>query len=139
MTPRFASSIDEAPVFVELIARHSLHSGLIRFKVGRNESVDISFANQVEFNSMFQMLINERVPFSVGGAAVGSIDEAQLLIQDGVLQGIPIEISWSSPDKWTVREVSSGSLQWDEVIQTDEIANCRFDPNSLKNLSQYYP
>lgn len=138
MKPRFASAIDEPPVYVKLVARQSLHSGFIRFNVGGNECVDISFANQLEFIRMFQKLIDERVPFSAGGASIGSIDEAQILIKDRVLRGSPIEISWSSPDKWTIREISVESLEWDEVAHAEEIANCRFDPNTLKNLSLCY-
>jgi hypothetical protein len=138
MKPRFANAIDKPPVYVKLVARQSLHSGFIRFHVGDNECVDISFANQLELNAMFQRLIDERVPFSAGGASIGSIDEAQILIKDGVLRGSPIEISWSSPNKWTIREISFESLEWDEVAHADEIANCRFDPNTLKNLSLCY-
>ena len=138
MKPRFASAIDEPPVYVKLIARQSLHSGFIRFHVGGNECVDISFANQLELNAMFQRLIDERVPFSAGGASIGSIDEAQILIKDGVLRGRLIEISWSSPNKWTIREISFESLEWDEAAHAEEIANYRFDPNTLKNLSLCY-
>lgn len=128
MKSRFASAIDEPPVYVKLVARQSLHSGFIRFNVGGNECVDISFANQLEFIRMFQKLIDERVPFSAGGASIGSIDEAQILIKDRVLRGSPIEISWSSPDKWTIREISVESLEWDEIAHAEEIANCRLTP-----------
>lgn len=135
MRPRFASSTLEPPVYVDSIVRHTHHAGFIRFKLGRGEFIEIPFASQLEFRSLVQRLIDERVPLSVGGALAGAIDEALLLIKDGVLNGCPIQISWTAPETWTIRESWPESFQWDEAIKAEAIANCKFDPRTLLNLN----
>ncbi len=135
MRPRFARSNLEPPVYVDLVVRHTHQAGLIRFNLGHGEFIEIPFASQLEFNILFQRLIDEQVPLSAGGALAGAIDEALLLVKDGMLKGYPIEISWSSPETWTVREIGPESFQWDEVSQVETIANCQFDPRTLQNLN----
>jgi hypothetical protein len=77
-------------------------------------------------------LLRQHVPIAVGGMLPGPADEVDRLIANEVLEGPYIELSWSGPGQWTLREIDGTAGQWQLVADTRSMANVSFDPESLK-------
>ena len=99
---------------------------------GTNSEFRINFASKAQLISMLRELMNQRIPCSVGGHGLGAAEEIELLISDGVLEGTYVEISWTSPSNWLLREKVQGAAVWDEVTEPSVFSNTSFD---LKTLS----
>jgi hypothetical protein len=81
---------------------------------------------------MLNSLLRQRVPIAVGGMFPGPTDEVDMLIANEVLEGPYIELSWSGPQQWTLREIDSTIAEWQPVPDASSMANVSFDPESLK-------
>ncbi len=95
----------------------------------------IPFQTKDELYSLLQRLIAQAVPLSIGGHTPGAADEIAMLIDTGVLSGTYVEISWSGPGRWTVREIPKDALEWEQVPSPDMIANTSFNADSLKRIN----
>jgi hypothetical protein len=60
----------------------------------------------------------------------------QLLVRPvGKLNGKYIEISWSRPGHWIVREMIQGAVEWESVTRTDSFVTTDFDPRAIEEDS----
>jgi hypothetical protein len=81
---------------------------------------------------MLDSLLRQRVPIAVGGMLKGPADEVDMLIANEVLEGPYIELSWSGPQQWTLREIDFTIAEWQPVPDARCMANVSFNPKSLK-------
>jgi hypothetical protein len=81
---------------------------------------------------MLNILLRQRVPIAVGGMLPGPADEVDMLTANELLEGPYIELSWSGPQQWTLREIDSTTAEWQPVPSAQSMANVTFDPKSLK-------
>jgi len=58
----------------------------------------------------------------------GPADEAALLIANAELAGPYLELSWTGPQQWVVRQISNSCDQWQLESDASRIANTSFDP-----------
>ncbi|MCV2223799.1 MULTISPECIES: hypothetical protein [Pseudomonas] len=90
------------------------------------------YTSHAELLCMLNILLRQRVPIAVGGMLPGPADEVEMLIANEVLEGPYIELSWSGPQQWTLREIDSTTAEWQSVPSAQSMANVTFDPKSLK-------
>lgn len=89
------------------------------------------FNSKSELVSKLREVLTQRVPLSIGGHCTGPADEVGMLAFSGKLSYPYIEISWSSPKHWTLREVTRNAVEWEEVGDPACIANQSFNPDAL--------
>lgn len=131
MKPRFAKGTGKAPIYLSAIIRQSHGRG--EFVFGQDEA-RVRFTSSRQFIEIFQMLIERSVALSVGGLCPGPADEASMLLASGELIGEHVEISWSSPEHWVVREMKHGALEWEEVLDHGCIVNNSFKADDFQSL-----
>jgi hypothetical protein len=129
--PRYAEGTGEAPFHLSSVNRERLSKGAFIFSGQGAEGRKIVFTSNVEFLAIFRTLMAESVPLSIGGHCIGPADEVALLISSGELLGSYIEISWSGPEKWTLREIGKGHPPWERVDVQKLIPNTSFNPDTL--------
>ncbi|MGF6488081.1 hypothetical protein ABH904_001854 [Pseudomonas frederiksbergensis] len=96
------------------------------------EEYRMQYTSRAELLYMLNSLLRQRVPFAVGGMLPGPADEVDMLIANKVLEGPYIELSWSGPQQWTLREIDATTAEWQPVPDARSMANVSFDPKSLK-------
>jgi len=131
MSLRFVQGCGEPPLHVSAITKDRNWAGAIVFSGRGTVAQAIPFASKSEFIASLQKLISEAVPLSAGGHGLGPADEVGLLISDGILHGVYLDISWASPEHWTVREIGEGTPPWERVADVGLLANVDFNPHSL--------
>jgi hypothetical protein len=119
------------PIHVASTNRERGGKGAFIFAGQGGEGHKMEFTSSVECLAIFGTLMAESVPFSIGGHCSGPAEEVALLISTGELHGSYIEIFWSGPEKWTVREIGEGAPPWERVAQPGLIANTSFNPDAL--------
>lgn len=129
---RYAKGSGHPPLHLASITANGAEAGELRFTLANAEVLRIAFASHAEQVRMLERLITERVPFAVGGMCPGPADEVDMLIATAELAGPYIELAWTAPQQWVVRETSSVASEWLQVAEASMIANPSFDPNSLK-------
>ncbi len=132
MNPRYASSINTPPAHLAELIRHAADRGLLIFRINNAETVKILFDGNAVLHQLLQKLLDEKVPLSVGGHFDGACEEVCRLIDAGTLHGTAIQLAWSTPQHWTMRELAAEAITWEHVHDPASIANCAFDPTSLK-------
>ncbi|PTY36294.1 hypothetical protein BGP77_03005 [Saccharospirillum sp. MSK14-1] len=131
MKPRYFQGIGEAPAHLSHIFHdRSDDAGRLQFKKEGHE-FEVAFESTSDLLSKLQTILTDSVPLSVGGNVPGPVDEVGFLIESGKLQGPYIEISWSAPGCWTVREIIDGALEWKKADCLSDIVNQAFNPESL--------
>jgi hypothetical protein len=94
----------------------------------------VPYTSRAELLSLLNSLLRQRVPIAVGGMLPGPADEVDMLIANDVLEGPYIELSWSGPGQWTLREIDGTAGQWQPIPDARSMANVSFDPQSLRSL-----
>jgi hypothetical protein len=132
MKPRYASSINTAPAHLAELTQQEADCGLLIFRINVTDSVKIPFDSKAALHQLLQKLIDEKVPLSVGGHIDGPCEQVCRLIDAGILHGTAIQLAWSAPQHWTIRELAAETIMWEQTHDPAAIANCAFDPDSLK-------
>lgn len=130
---RYSKGSGRPPTHLTLISSLDADTGSLVFahtEVGGEHRVH--YTSRVELLSMLNSLLRQRVPIAVGGMLPGPADEVDMLIANEVLEGPYIELSWSGPQQWTLREIGATAAQWQPEPDTRNMANVSFDPESLK-------
>lgn len=131
MKQRYFEGTGVAPIHLShIFHERGSDAGRLLFKNGGQE-LGVAFNSKSDLLSKLQAILVNSVPISVGGHALGPADEVGLLIEAGKLKGSYVEISWSAPGCWTVREIIDGALEWEEAGCLSDIANQAFNPKSL--------
>ncbi len=131
MKPRYARGTGQAPTHVSAIHRKRLNRGTFVFSDGNNQK-QVSFVTHAEFLDLLQKIMAASVPLSVGGHCPGPADEVAMLIAAGELKGSYIEITWSGPNQWVVREIVKSTTEWEQVSAPSLFTNTSFNPDALK-------
>jgi len=131
MKPRFATGVGTAPVYLADISFGKSGRGVLVFTGGNVGARKVPFHSDGDLHAKLSILIRQNVPLSVGGHAVGPADRVAMLIESGKLNGPYIDISWSRPEHWTVRERVKGAVEWQPVARADTFASINFDPDSI--------
>ena len=132
MKPRYTSSVSTPPPHLAELIRHAVDRGLLIFRINNAETVKISFDSNAVLHQLLQKLVDEKVPLSVGGHMDGPCEEVCRLIDAGTLHGTAVQLAWSAPQHWTIRELAAETIMWEQAHEPAEIANCNFDAASLK-------
>lgn len=103
-----------------------------RFGVHRygRKTVDqhrVPFETHIDLLWLLDHLIRERAPFGVGGMSPGQSDDVALLTASDELSGPFIELSWSAPQHWILREIVGRAQEWATESDTGKIASSAFD------------
>lgn len=138
MKPRFATGTGNAPVYLRAINHGKTGAGVLVFAGGSLNDSPVVFESEGDLHDKLKILVARSVPLSVGGQVPGPADELGLLMKSGALQQASyIQISWSRPLHWEVREMVWGSLEvwgaveWEPVTRAEEFATVNFDPDTL--------
>lgn len=131
MKPRYARGSGQAPTHLSYIRRERLSIGTFVFSDSSVQK-QVSFVTHAEFLDLLRKLMAASVPLSVGGHCSGPADEVAMLIAEGELNGSYIEISWSGPGQWVVREIVKSATEWEQVSSPSLFANTSFNPDALK-------
>lgn len=124
---RYAEGNGIAPIHVTSIRRDRGGSGAFVLVDQGSACQEIRFSSNAEFLQIFRTLMAENVALSVGGHCAGPADEAALLLSSGELEGLYVQISWSNPERWTVREMSRNyALPWVKVAEPSIIVKTTF-------------
>jgi hypothetical protein len=123
MKPRYASSINTSPVHLAELIQHATDRGLLIFRIKDADTVKISFESKAILHQLLQKLIDEKVPLSVGGHIDGPCEEVCRLIDAGILHGTAIQLAWSAPQHWTIRELAAETIMWEQTHDPAAIAN----------------
>jgi hypothetical protein len=107
-------------------------SGSLVFAYTEVGDYRVHYTSRAELLCILNSLLHQRVPIAVGGMLPGPADEVDILIANKVLEGPYIELSWSGPQQWTLREIDSTTAEWQPVPDIRSMANVSFDPKSLK-------
>jgi hypothetical protein len=129
---RYSKGSGRPPTHLALISSVDADTGSLVFahtEVGEHR---VPYTSRAELLSLLNSLLRQRVPIAVGGMFPGPADEVDRLIANEVLEGPYIELSWSGPGQWTLREIDGIAGQWQLVADTRSMANVSFDPESLK-------
>lgn len=128
---RYVKGSGRPPLHLASIDSSGAVAGDLVFTLANAAVLRIAFACHTERVGMLQRLIAERVPFAVGGMCPGPADEVGLLIDNGALTGPHLELSWSGPQQWVVREIAKNAHDWLPESDIGKITNPSFDPHSL--------
>ena len=135
MKSRFATGIGVPPVHLSAINLDSARHGLLIFSGGSTGPRRIAFRSEADLCTKLNILLQRAVPVAVGGHIAGPADQVGMLIDSGKLNGKYIEISWSSPDHWIVREMINGAVEWESVTRADCFVTTDFDPTAIEDNS----
>ncbi|PMQ09300.1 Glutathione-dependent formaldehyde-activating enzyme [Pseudomonas sp. AD21] len=135
-TPRYAKGSGQPPVHLASINSTDSMTGHLLFAGVAAGERKITFTSHAELVRLLNELMLARVPFAAGGMCPGPADEASVLIADAELAGPYLELSWTGPQQWVVRQITDTCGQWQLAPDISEIANTSFDPDSLKSASQ---
>ena len=130
MKPRYFQGTGEAPVHLASIVHERGNGGRLLFRVDGHESA-VAFDSKPDLLSKLQAIIAQSVPLSIGGHCPGPADEVGMLISSGKLIHPYVEISWSAPECWMVREITEGAVEWESTGELSDIANQSFNPDAL--------
>ncbi|MFJ2279965.1 hypothetical protein ACIOUG_02375 [Pseudomonas sp. NPDC087803] len=133
-TPRYAKGSGQPPVHLAAINSSDSTTGHLVFAGAAAGERTMLFTSNAELVHLLNELMLARVPFAVGGMCPGPADEVALLIANAQLVGPYLELSWTGPQQWVVRQMANNPGQWQLAADLSEIANTSFDPESLKNL-----
>ncbi|WP_311775969.1 hypothetical protein [Pseudomonas baetica] len=129
--PRYAKGSGQAPAHLASINAADSQTGDLVFAGAVAGQRHVSFASHAELLAILNALILERVPFAVGGMCPGPADEVGLLIANKELAGPYLELSWTGPQQWLVRQIGYASSEWQQVPDACEIANISFSEETL--------
>lgn len=129
---RYSRGSDRPPTHLALISSGDADTGSLVFAHTEVGEYSVHYTSRAELLSMLNSLLRQRVPIAVGGMLPGPADEVHMLIAKELLEGPYIELSWSGPRQWTLREIDATTGQWQLVADTRSMANVSFDPKSLK-------
>lgn len=135
-TPRYAKGSGQPPVHLASINSSDSTTGDLVFAGSAAGERTMPFTSHAELVRLLNELMLARVPFAVGGMCPGPADEAALLIANAELAGPYLELSWTGPQQWVVRQISNSCDQWQLESDASRIANTSFDPESLKASSR---
>lgn len=139
MKPRYAEGTGVSPIHVASIRREHDGRGAFVLSGSGAEGREISFSSDTDFLELLHALIAESVALSVGGHCLGPAEEAALLISNGELDGSYVEISWTAPEHWTLREISKGTVPpWERAADPRLIANPSAE-RTLRLSTQRHP
>lgn len=130
-TPRYAKGYGQPPVYLASINSTDSMTGNLVFAGAAAGKIHMAFTSHVELIRLLNALMLARVPFAVGGMCPGPAEEAGLLITNGELAGNYIELSWTGPQEWVLRQMTNRCDQWQLEPEVSKIANTSFDPESL--------
>ncbi len=128
---RYVKGQGKAPLHLALIHSISSESGYLQLTDNAGAEHRIPFSSHAERLRLLASLIRERVPMAVGGMCPGPADEVALLIANKALNGPYIELSWTAPQQWIVREIAGDTVEWEAESDVARIANTSFDPGFL--------
>jgi hypothetical protein len=129
---RYSKGSGRPPTHLTLISSLDADTGSLVFADTEGGEHRVHYTSRVELLSLLKSLLRQHVPIAVGGMLPGPADEVDRLIANEVLEGPYIELSWSGPGQWTLREIDGTAGQWQLVADTRSMANVSFDPESLK-------
>ncbi|WDR37833.1 hypothetical protein NN484_08860 [Pseudomonas serboccidentalis] len=133
-TPRYAKGSGQPPVHLASINSTDSTTGYLMFAGAAAGERKITFTSHAERVRLLNELMLARVPFAVGGMCPGPADEVALLIASAALAGPYLELSWTGPQQWVVRQMTNSADQWQLEPDVSEIANTSFDPVSLTSF-----
>lgn len=125
--PRYSKGSGLPPVHLSWVSSEDSVTGDLVFAHPVSGEHRVPCASRAELLDMFNTLVLKRVALAVGGMLPGPADEIAMLIA-----GPYVELSWSGPQQWTLRETINGASEWQPVPEADGIANVSFDPESLR-------
>ena len=128
---RYAKGQGQAPLHLALIHSATDESGYLQLVDKAGAEHRVLFSSHAERLSLLTRLIRERVPMAVGGMCPGPADEVALLIANKALNSPFIELSWTAPQQWIVREIAGNTVGWVAESDVASIANTSFDPGFL--------
>lgn len=128
---RYAKGQGQAPLHLALIHCAADESGYLQLTDNAGAAHRVPFRSHAERLSLLTRLIRERVPMAVGGMCPGPADEVALLIANSEHSGPFIELSWTAPQQWIVREIAGDTVEWEAESDVARIANTTFDPGLL--------
>jgi hypothetical protein len=131
ITSRYAKGQGQAPLHLALIHCAADESGYLQLTDNAGAAHRVPFSSHAERLSLLTRLIGERVPMAVGGMCPGPADEVALLIANKALNGPYIELSWTAPQQWIVREIAGDTMEWEAESDVARIADTSFDPGFL--------
>ncbi|MFZ3283935.1 hypothetical protein [Pseudomonas sp.] len=131
---RYSTGSGRPPTHLTLISSVDTETGSLVFADTEIGEHSVQYTSRAELLSMLNSLLRQRVPIAVGGMLPGPADEVDVLIASKLLEGPYIELSWSGPGRWTLREIDATAGQWQQVPDARSMANVSFDPGSLKFL-----
>ncbi|TMU76877.1 hypothetical protein FGA82_19405 [Pseudomonas fluorescens] len=129
---RYSKGSGRPPTHLTLISSVDADSGSLVFADSEVGEHGVHYTSRAELLSLLNSLLRQRVPIAVGGMLPGPADEVDMLIASKALDGPYIELSWSGPGHWTLREKDATAGQWQLVADARSMANVSFDPLSLK-------
>lgn len=132
MKLRFATGSGCPPVYLNAITHDKEGRGQLQFAGGAGGALlPVIFRSEADLYTKLSALLQRAVPISVGGHSPGAAAEVAMLLEIGKLNGRYVEISWSRPDHWTVREMIKGAVEWESVARADTFVMAHFDPTSI--------
>ena len=130
MKPRYCTGVGQAPDHLSAIIHDRGDEGRLIFRAECKETA-VPFKSKSDLISKLGELMAQRVPLSIGGHCAGPADVVGMLIFSGKLSYPYIEISWTSREHWTLREVVKNVVEWEVVNDPACIANQSFNPVAL--------
>ena len=130
MKPRYFQGTGEAPIHLASLVHERGTSGRLLFRGEGHESA-VVFASKPDLLSKLQAIMAQLVPLSIGGHCPGPADEVRMLVPLAKLNHPYVEISWSAPGRWIVREITEGAVEWESAGDLSDITNQPFNPDAL--------
>ena len=114
MKPRYCLGKGSAPRHVADFEQQGKRGGfVVRDEAGSDSRLE--FKDHAELHSRIEILIAQRVPFSIGGMCPGPADVLHYWFRERGVSPEYLEISWRGPDDWIVREIVESANEWQEV------------------------
>jgi hypothetical protein len=120
MTPRCVTGSGHPPRYVSQIRYRRGEGGTLHLEGGyaRDESID--FSSRPDLLEQCRILAERHILFSLGGHVPGPADEMMMWHDDGSLSVSFLQISWTGPQQWVIREIIPGAKPpWRSVELSD--------------------
>ncbi|ASK33311.1 hypothetical protein CEK62_02360 [Alcanivorax sp. N3-2A] len=132
LTPHYAQGRGQPPVYLAAIERAGDNRGALVFAVGEARE-KVAFGNDAELTGLLRQVLAAPVALSAGGHVPGPVDEVAMRIDAGELSGPYVEIAWSAPGRWILRQQVSGASQWQQSADPAQLVALDFRPATLKS------
>lgn len=119
----------EPPRYLAAIHMEALSSGELVFAGGEAPRHTLKFADQSELHRRLRQLLASRLPMATSGMVPGPVDEVAALIAQGRLEGPYVELAWSGPGQWVLREHLEGVEVWRKVADFADWVNVKLPLN----------